>query len=492
MACSSEYQADITDMELEEKSDRFYKDLEKDNAEGNASEKLLVWPWMGIVANIPVQWSNGKYVGQSGSKLRDFLRQKGFNPVRVNPLWNYRGHSGYAVVEFNRDWPGFSNAMMFENFYGENNRGRRDYYEAANRGDELYGWVAHDDDYNLGGIIGEHLRKIGDLKTVSDVEAEDARKTSKLLSNLSNTIVVKNMRLKELEGKYSQTSISLNNLMKEKDEMHKTYNEGLKLLRRLEIQKIQQNARGYLESILKEHESTALHLKAQSKELEEREKELEKRQALNENEIWKLSAEKEMNERARLEQKKADEKVLKLAEEQRREKERAHRKIIELEKQLDAKQALELEIERMKGALPVMEHMGDNGDAEVLKRLVAIRQKLEEKQEELSHLEELNRALLIKELTSNDELQQARKELIDGLMDQKSRALIGIKRMGEIDTKLIHLGTKRKYPGKEGENISMELCSLLEDRLRDPTWHPFKVVQIEGTEDHKPHGPVVV
>lgn len=67
----------------------------------------------------------------------------------------------------------------------------------------------------------------------------------------------------------------------------------------------------------------------------------------------------------------------------------------------------------MKGALPVMEHMGDNGDAEVLKRLGAIRQKLEEKQEELSHLEELNRALLIKELTSNDELQQARKELID-------------------------------------------------------------------------------
>lgn len=63
---------------------------------------------------------------------------------------------------------------------------------------------------------------------------------------------------------------------------------------RLEIQKIQQNARGYLESILKEHESTALHLKAQSKELEEREKELEKRQALNENEIRKLSAEKEM------------------------------------------------------------------------------------------------------------------------------------------------------------------------------------------------------
>lgn len=57
--------------------------------------------------------------------------------------------------------------------------------------------------------------------------------------------------------------------------------------------------------------------------------------------------------------------------------------------------------------------------------------------------------------------------------------------MGEIDIKLIHLGTKRKYPGKEGDNISMELCSLWEDRLRDPIWHPFKVVRIEGTEDHK-------
>ncbi|KAK1398166.1 hypothetical protein POM88_008029 [Heracleum sosnowskyi] len=49
-------------------------------------------------------------------------------------------------------------------------------------------------------------------------------------------------------------------------------------------------------------------------ELEQREKELQKREARNDSERKKLTIEKEINERATLEQKKADEKVFKLAE----------------------------------------------------------------------------------------------------------------------------------------------------------------------------------
>ncbi|KAF9613654.1 hypothetical protein IFM89_009542 [Coptis chinensis] len=47
---------------------------------------------------------------------------------------------------------------------------------------------------------------------------------------------------------------------------------------------------------------------------------------------------------ASMEQKKADEKVLKLAEEQKRKNEDLLKRILKLEKQLDAKQALELGI----------------------------------------------------------------------------------------------------------------------------------------------------
>lgn len=94
------------------------------------------------------------------------------------------------------------------------------------------------------------------------------------------------------------------------------------------------------------------------------------------------------------------------------EKEKLHKKIIELEKKLDAKQALELEIERMKGALQVMKHMGEDEDLEVKSKMDTIRQELKEKEEELEVLEDLNQALIVKERKTNDELQEARKELI--------------------------------------------------------------------------------
>lgn len=87
--------------------------------------------------------------------------------------------------------------------------------------------------------------------------------------------------------------------------------------------------------------------------------------------------------------------------------------MIDLEKKLDAKQALELEIRCLMGNLHVVKHTGDDGDEEVAKKLYAIQQELEEKEEDLKHLEEINQALIVKERRSNDELQEARKELIN-------------------------------------------------------------------------------
>jgi Asp-tRNA(Asn)/Glu-tRNA(Gln) amidotransferase A subunit family amidase len=96
-----------------------------------------------------------------------------------------------------------------------------------------------------------------------------------------------------------------------------------------------------------------------------------------------------------------------------RQKEELHNRIIRLEKQLDAKQALELEIERLRGALNVMKHMEDDGDVEVLRKMDAIIKNLREKEGELNDLEALNQTLIVRERKSNDELQDARKELIN-------------------------------------------------------------------------------
>ena len=94
-----------------------------------------------------------------------------------------------------------------------------------------------------------------------------------------------------------------------------------------------------------------------------------------------------------------------------KEKEKLHKRIIELQRKLDAKQTLELEIERMRGALQVMKHMGEE-DLEVQRKMEAIKLDLKDKEEDLEAMEELNQALIIKERKSNDELQDARKELI--------------------------------------------------------------------------------
>lgn len=192
----------------------------------NQNEKL-VWPWTGIVVNIPTAMAqDGRCVGASGSKFRDELISRGFNPIRVHPLWNYRGHSGTAVVEFHKDWPGLHNALSFEKAYEADHHGKKAWFVSSGEKSGVYCWVARADDYKADNIIGEHLRKTGDLKTISEIMEEEARKQDKLISNLNNIIETKNKHLKEMEQKCSETSISLNKLMEEKDRLLHAYNEG--------------------------------------------------------------------------------------------------------------------------------------------------------------------------------------------------------------------------------------------------------------------------
>ncbi|GAV78267.1 XS domain-containing protein/XH domain-containing protein/zf-XS domain-containing protein [Cephalotus follicularis] len=445
---------------------------ERPNSHDYDPQQLFVHPWVGIVANIKTQIQGGRHVGESGSKLKDGLARKGFNPVRVHPLWSRWGHSGFAIVEFNKDWAGFKNAIMFEKSFEVDHRGKEHYYAAKDPGDQLYGWVARDGDYHSKGLIGDHLRKNADLKTLSDIEQEDERKASTLVSTLTNTLEVKRIRLQEMKSKYRETSQSLSGLMKQKDEMIISFNE--------EMRKMQQNGRDHLEKIFSDHERATLHLEAQKKQLEQCEKQLLKREAQNDTERWKLHHEKKMNEAATLEQKKANENVLRLAEDQKREKEILHRKIIELEKKLDAKQALELEMERMRGALEVMKHMEGDEDLEIEKKMDAIEEELKEKEEEYDGLDSLNQALIVKERKTNDELQDARKELIKGLREIMTRTMpntqIGVKRMGELDGKPFHIAIKRKYSDKDADEKAVEELSLWEDHLKDPSWHPFKII----------------
>lgn len=455
---------------------------EVDSLADHDRDEMFVWPWIGIVVNIPTEIKDGRSVGKSGSNLRDELTERGFNPVRVRPLWNYLGHSGTALVEFHKDWFGFNNAMSFEKAYEGDHHSRRDWMANNAKRSGLFAWVARADDYKSDGIIGENLRKIGDIKTISDIMEEEARKTSKLVDNLTNVIETKKMHLEEMKSKFKETESSLSLLVDEKDKLHQAYNE--------ELKKLQSTAREHFQKIFSDHEKLKLQLETQKRELELRGQELEKREAKNESdrkqlleELEKNVAENSLLEAASEEQRKVDEKVMRLAEEQRKQKEELHKRIIYLEKDLDKKQAIELEIERLRGSLNVMKHIEDEGDLEVLNKVDGLHKMLREKEGELEDWEKLNQALIIQERKSNDELQDARKELINGLKEFPNTPCIGIKRMGELNNKPFYEAMKKKYRDEaEAEERASELCSLWEEYLKDPEWHPTRVIMINEKE----------
>uniref|UniRef100_A0A6N2ML05 Uncharacterized protein n=1 Tax=Salix viminalis TaxID=40686 RepID=A0A6N2ML05_SALVM len=186
--------------------------------------------------------------------------------------------------------------------------------------------------------------------------------------------------------------------MDQKDSMVKSYNE----------EKLQQIAHDYFAKISLGHGKATQQLLAKREELVKCEKQLQQREVQNECERSKLLLEKKMPINPHLSwsnisqdiimrqqpwSKKADISALRLAEEQRleskqlcirlrnnrflfcgrwpmqREKEKLHRKITELEKKLDAKQALELKIECMENALQVMKHMGEDEGLDIKTRM---------------------------------------------------------------------------------------------------------------------------
>nr|KJB67636.1 hypothetical protein B456_010G201400 [Gossypium raimondii] len=333
--------------------------VEEDPPSGCDHDEKIVWPCTGIVVNIPTRRSaDGRSVGESGSKLRDELIRRGFNPVRVHPLWNFRGHSGTAVVEFRKGWPGLHNALSFEKAYEADHHGKKDWGANDDVKHGLYAWVARADDYNASGIIGDHLRKIGDLKTISELMEEEARKQDRLVSNLTNIIETKTKHIKELEAICSETSKSLEVLMEEKENLLQAYNE--------EIKKIQLSAREHFQKISSDHEKLKSQLETHKKELELRGVELEKREALNETERKKLA-----------------------------------------------------------------------------------------------------------------------EELEQGLKEISRRANIGVKRMGELDGKPFLEAMKRRYNEELAEERASEMCSLWEEYLKDPDWHPFKRIKLEGGEEYQ-------
>ncbi|KAI3989738.1 hypothetical protein MKX01_009230 [Papaver californicum] len=441
-------------------------------------EEKFVYPWKGVLVNLEREFKDGRYVAPSGNRIKEQLTKDGFNPVKVHSLWDAHGSTGKAIVEFTNDWSGFRSAMSFENTFNSTWHGKGHYgLDRCGLGG-MYGWVAREDDYKSDGVVGNFLSRNGDLKTIKDIEDEDLRKNKQLVTNLVHLVDEKNKNLGQVQLQYNETSYSLKNLASQHDKLNKKYNE--------ETLKMQQDQKHRLEKMSNEREELKSKMESQKEELKLQREELEKFKAQSESDREKLIEEKRKNAMknsklamAELEQSKSDNNVLRIAEEQKRVKEARLRERIEEEKKLDAKDKLELEVELLTGRLKTLTHMaGDDADLELKKKVEDLSIDLKDKKEELEDLEAMNQTLIVKERQSNDELQEARKELINELKDMGNRAVIRVKRMGELDLKPFQDACQKKYNSDATDVKASILCTYWQAELGDSNWFPFVNVKV--------------
>ena len=130
-------------------------------------------------------------------------------------------------MEFNKNWTGLDNALAFERAYELDHHGKKDWFANTQHKSGIYAWIAQADDYKMNNIIGEQLRKMVDIKTISELMEEEARTQDKLVSNLNNTLQVKKKRLKEMEVKYYETSRRMDIVMGEIDKLTQGHNQGI-------------------------------------------------------------------------------------------------------------------------------------------------------------------------------------------------------------------------------------------------------------------------
>jgi hypothetical protein len=61
------------------------------------------------------------------------------------------------------------------------------------------------------------------------------------------------------------------------------------------------------------------------------------------------------------------------------------------------------------------------------------------------------------------------------------QAHIGIKRMGELDLKAFSKACQKEHT-EDTEVTAAFLCSKWEAEIKNPDWHPFRVVTVDGKE----------
>ncbi|KAK7281497.1 hypothetical protein RIF29_09551 [Crotalaria pallida] len=452
-------------------------DLEEIADEQPDLEERFVWPWKGIVANVfrnhePEDYDNEQW-------QRKFQK---YEPKASHVMHSDEFSGGYVVLDFGTDWTGFRQVMKLETDFLTANHGKKDWdsREMMSPSTDFYAWCARAEDYGSEGQVGTYLREKAALKTTSEVNEETWKERSQTLVNLVGEIDHANRAIGEVETRFTQTSMSLNEMMEERDLLHKNHVRAM--------ERMQQVAREHALRTIEETEKLKRDIHTRSVELDRWCQQLSEQEASTAHERRKLEEEKKKKMESLIlaseEQVKASNDFAKLLEVHKTEKKVHMDTILKMKKELEKEHTLKLEIAELEGKLKVfkcMNVMGDDPEQGRKKEIEEIEEKLFEMIEEMNYKNDENQALMIKEQQAKRELEDAQKEIIAELPKYlKGSTNIGVKKLGEISAKPFQKVCKDRYATQKlALSESANLHSKWQNEILDSTWQPFKIVEVE-------------
>ncbi|CAI5968822.1 unnamed protein product [Closterium sp. NIES-64] len=145
-------------------------------------EDRILWPPVAIVKNLQTYWTYDKIQNRKilGGTTREELEStlKNYGPRKVDVLYNFKGHTGKALLLFEENAKGWEAASKLDKTYSQAGLGRKG-FSNGRRGEtkELFAWAAREQDLKeesekgpLGSVLHKKHKATKSLREVLDEE----------------------------------------------------------------------------------------------------------------------------------------------------------------------------------------------------------------------------------------------------------------------------------------------------------------------------------